>query len=70
MSKTQTSKTNITLKEIDTLKEDQRVFRSIGRMFVISNKADIVKTLNDDLSKINQEQKRYEVSPTIILMIC
>lgn len=38
-------KTDLTKKEVQDMTEDQRVFKSIGRMFILSTKEEVVEGL-------------------------
>ena len=41
------------------MKENERVFKSIGRMFILSNKEDIVESLGQTRDKIEKESAKY-----------
>lgn len=41
------------------MKDAQKVFRSIGRMFIVSSQAEISKELKENLTSINTECARF-----------
>lgn len=62
VAKGQQVKTELTLKAVDELKSlqgEQKVFRSIGRMFILSNQDEIANELRDNLKSINTECARF-----------
>ena len=61
LTKSQQVKTEITLKAVDEMRSEgeQKVFRSVGRMFILSSQADIAGELRDNLKQINLEAARY-----------
>jgi chaperonin cofactor prefoldin len=61
VAKGQLTKTELTLKAVEELKPsgEERVFRSVGRMFILSTPEEISKELKSNLSSIGTEAARY-----------
>ena len=62
VAKGQQLKTELTLKAVEELKTqqgDQKVFRSVGRMFILSSQDEIATELKDNLKSINTECSRF-----------
>ena len=57
LTKSQLAKTEITLIAVEQLKspEDQKIYRSVGRMFIISTQEEIGAELKDNLKQISVE---------------
>lgn len=62
VAKGQQVKTELTLKAVEELKTsqgEQKVFRSVGRMFILSSQDEIATELKDNLKSINTECARF-----------
>ena len=59
LAKTSLHKNEITKVELGRLSEDNRVFKSIGRMFVLSDKESVVTAVEEQNTRINEEMIRY-----------
>ena len=61
LAKGQQMKTELTLKAVEEMKqpETQKVYRSVGRMFIISTQDEIAVELRDNLKSLNTEVGRY-----------
>ena len=59
LAKTSLHKNEITKVEVGKLTEANRVFKSIGRMFVVSDKESVVASIEEHNTKINEEMIRY-----------
>lgn len=57
LTKSQLAKTEITLIAVEQLKspEDQKIYRSVGRMFIISTQEEIGAELKDNLKQMSVE---------------
>ena len=55
LAKTSLHKNEITKFELGKLKETHKVYKSIGRMFVLSDKETAAKNIEDQNTKINEE---------------
>jgi len=71
LCKNQLNKSEIVMQEVD--KSKHKMFRSVGRMFVIADPADLRKDLQGDIDKINGEmarsaemQKNFEAKKIIL----
>ena len=60
IAKTSLHKNEITKVELGKLNEEHRVFKSVGRMFVLSDKGSVVKAIEEQNTKINEETIRYQ----------
>ena len=60
LAKSQQVKTEITLKAVEEAQEGaQKIFRSIGRMFILSSQDEIAGELRENLKSINTECGRF-----------
>mmetsp|Transcript_20874 Transcript_20874/g.23216 ORF Transcript_20874/g.23216 Transcript_20874/m.23216 type:complete len:113 (+) Transcript_20874:19-357(+) len=59
LAKTSLHKNEITKVELGKL-EDHRVFKSVGRMFVLSDKESLIKSIEDQNSIINTETVKFQ----------
>eukprot|EP00347_Sterkiella_histriomuscorum_P017749 403348143 len=59
LTKNQLAKTEVTLKAVEDRDESKKIYRSIGRMFILSDKPAIVAELKDNINSISSEQGKY-----------
>ena len=53
-------KCDITTKELNNLKENEKVFRSVGRMFILSDKEEVTSMIATQKEKIEKESIKYQ----------
>ena len=58
LGKNQKAKTDLVLAEVAKAKDDQRMFRSLGRMFILCGKEELQTDLQNDLKRINVESEK------------
>ena len=58
LGKNQKAKTDLVLDEVAKAGDDQRMFRSLGRMFILVNKEELQTDLNNDLKRIQVEAEK------------
>ena len=56
----QLQKTKVTMKEVEGAKPDQRMFRSLGRLFLLCPKEQILKELGENEKTLSEESEKYK----------
>ena len=55
----QLKKTEVTLKAVEEFNPDQKIYRSLGRMFILQPKQEIANELKLNAKSLNQEIEKY-----------
>ena len=53
-------KTNVTITEIEKLKDDSKMFRSLGRLFLAIPKSQCLLELNENKTTLEKEHGNYQ----------
>ena len=66
LANNQKKKTELVLTEVQENNGQQTMYRSLGRMFILCDKAELSSDLNADLTRIDSEQERNNAMKTML----